>query len=373
MIATMQAEAELDKKRALAAQLDEAREKAQAATADALRQLTEEARTAKARAATTITEQSNQLVLLKDEAARKDAKLVEAQQAQAEALRKERELADRERELDLTVERRVTNEIGNARQQARLDADEAARLKLMERDQVIAGLQVKIEELAHKADVTSQQLQGEVQELDLERQLRTKFPFDTIEEVGKGINGADITHTVTAPSGASCGIILLESKRTKTFSAGWLPKLRDDLRAAHADIAVIATQAMPKDLSGFGSVDGVWVCEPQYAVPLIALLREGLLRVHATKQAQEGMRTKAEVVYEYLTGTQFKHRVEAIVESYTTMTADLDAEKRAITRAWAKRAAQLENTLTATAGLFGDLQAVAGAALPAPAGLELPS
>jgi hypothetical protein len=266
----------------------------------------------------------------------------------------------------------VTNEIGNARQQARLDADEAARLKRLELEATIASMQAKLAEAQRKAEQGSQQSQGEVQELDLEQQLRARFPFDTIAEVGKGISGADITHTVVAPSGVACGTILLESKRTKTFSAAWLPKLRDDLRAARADVAVIATQAMPKDLAGFGSVDGVWVCEPQYTVPLIALLREGLLRAHATKQAQEGMRTKAEIVYEYLTGTQFKHRIEAIVESYTTMQADLDAEKRAITRAWAKRATQLENTLTATAGLFGDLQAVAGAALPVVSGLRLP-
>ena len=300
-------------------------------------------------------------------------KLTVAQQAQAEALRKERDVADRERELTLTVERGITEGVERARIQARGEAEEAARLRLMERDQTIAGLQVKIEELAHKAEVTSQQLAGEVQELDLEQQLRSKFPFDVIEEVGKGISGADITHTVVAPSGAPCGVILIESKRTKTFSAGWLPKLREDGRAAHADVLVLATQAMPKEVDGFDSQDNVWVVQPRLAVPLAVALRDGLLRAHAVKQAQEGMATKAEGVYSYVTGPQFKRRVEAIVESYTTMQEDLTAEQKAVQRQWAKRAAQIERVLTSTSGMFGDLQGIAGRALPAPVGLELPS
>jgi hypothetical protein len=300
------------------------------------------------------------------------ARLAAAQAAQAEALRKERDVADRERELTLTVERGITEGVERARIQARGEAEEAARLRLMERDQTIAGLQVKIEELAHKAEVTSQQLAGEVQELDLEQQLRAKFPFDTIVEVGKGVNGADVTQTVMALSGAACGVILWESKRTKTFSAGWLPKLREDGRAAHADVLVLATQAMPKEVDGFDSQDNVWVVQPRLAVPLAVALRDGLLRVHAVKQAQEGMATKAEEVYSYVTGPQFKRRVEAIVESYTTMQEDLTAEQKAVQRQWAKRAAQIERVLTSTSGMFGDLQGIAGRALPAPAGLELP-
>jgi hypothetical protein len=299
-------------------------------------------------------------------------KLTAAQAAQAEALRKERELADRERELTLTVERGITEGVDRARQQARTEADEAARLRLMERDQTIAGLQVKIEELAHRAEVTSQQLAGEVQELDLEQQLRAKFPFDAIVEVGKGVNGADVTMLVTAPSGARCGVILFESKRTKNWSPGWLPKLREDGRAAQADLLVLVTQAMPKDVDGFDCTDNVWVVQPRLAVALTVALRDGLLRVHATKQAQEGQLTKSEEVYSYVTGPQFKRRVEAIVESYTTMQEDLTAEQKAVQRQWAKRAAQIERVLTSTSGMFGDLQGIAGRALPAPVGLELP-
>ena len=292
------------------------------------------------------------------------AQLAEAQKAQAEALRHSRILSDKEAAMDLTIETGITQGITQAREEARRAADDAARLKLMERDQTIAGLQVKIEELAHKADVTSQQLAGEVQELDLEQSLRAKFPFDIIEEIGKGVNGADVYQTVISPSGAQCGVVLWESKRTRNWSAGWLNKLRDDLRTANADIPVIVTQAMPKDVDGFDVLDGVWVCAPKYALALATLLREGLLRVHAVRQAQTGMATKAELIYAYLIGKQFRHRIEAVVESFTSLQSDLDAEKKAITRAWAKRSAQIENALTATAGLFGDIQGIGGSAIP---------
>lgn len=312
-----------------------------------------------------------QLEDLEQQLLQQRVKLSEAQKGQAEALRRERELEERERELALTVERQVNLGIETARQSARREADEAARLRLMERDQTIAGLQVKIEELAHKAEVSSQQLQGEVQELDLEQSLRAKFPFDTIEEIGKGVNGADVQQIVVSPSGAQCGVILWESKRTRNWSQGWLGKLRDDLRSANADIPVIVTHAMPKDVDGFDVVDGVWVCAPKYALALATLLREGLLRAHAVRQAQTGMATKAELIYAYLIGKQFRHRIEAVVESFTSLQSDLDSEKKAITRAWAKRSAQIENALTATAGLFGDIQGVGGSAIPEIEGLSM--
>ena len=177
--------------------------------------------------------------------------------------------------------------------------------------------------------------------------------------------------TVVSPSGAQCGVILWESKRTRNWSQVWLGKLRDDLRTANADIPVIVTQAMPKDVDGFDVVDGVWVCAPKYALALATLLREGLLRAHAVRQAQTGMATKAELIYAYLIGKQFRHRIEAVVESFTNLSSDLDSEKKAITRAWAKRSAQIENALTATAGLFGDIQGVGGSAVPEIEGLSM--
>jgi hypothetical protein len=300
-----------------------------------------------------------------------EVKLATAQQAQAAAVKHERELGDRERELNLTIEKQVSLGIDTARQAARRDADEANRLKLLEKDTLLQSMQTKIDELKQKAEQGSQQLQGEVQELDLEQQLRAKFPFDVIGEVAKGVNGADITQNVCASSGHHTGLILWESKRTKHWSDGWLAKLREDGRKAQADILVIVSAALPESVETFDFSDNVWVCSPKTALPVAVALRSILLAVHNTKQVQAGMATTAEEVYKYVTGSQFRHRVEALVEAFTAMQEDLTAEQKAAQRQWAKRAVQIERVLTSTSGMLGDLQGIAGSALPEPAGLRL--
>jgi hypothetical protein len=244
----------------------------------------------------------------------------------------------------------------------------------LEKDTTLQSLQTKIDDLQQKITQGSQQLQGEVQELDLEQSLRSAFPFDSITEVAKGANGADCSQVVASPTGAHCGTILYESKRTKNWSDGWLPKLREDGRKAQADILVLVSQALPEELNAtsFGCIDSVWVCAPPLATTLATALRATLLAVHNTKQVQAGMATKAEEVYGYVTGPQFRHRVEALVESFTAMNEDLAAEQRSTQRQWAKRAMQIERILTSTTGMFGDLQGIAGKALPEPAGLALP-
>ena len=299
-------------------------------------------------------------------------KLAVAQQAQAEALRKERELFDRERELELTIERRISDETVTIRAAAQNSAEDAWKLKLIEKDTLLESMSKKIEELKQKAEQGSQQMQGEAQELELETVLRTVFPFDVIGEVGKGVTGADITQEVHALSGAVCGSILYESKRTKNWSPSWLSKFREDGRKAHADILVLVSTALPEEVVTFGNIDNVWVCAPAVALPLATVLRASLLSVHATKQAQDGMKTKSEEVYAYVTGPQFRHRVEALAEAFTTMQEDLVAEQKAVARQWAKRSTQIERVLTSTSGMFGDLQGIAGKALPEPEGLALP-
>ena len=300
-------------------------------------------------------------------------KLAAAQQVQAEAVRKERELDEQRRELTLTIERGITAGISAAREAAKVESDYANHLKLLEKDTLLDSLQKKVDELSQKLSQGSQQTQGEVQELDLEQQLRTRFLHDEIGEVGKGVNGADVTQVVNSPSGARCGLILWESKRTKRWSDGWLAKLREDGRAAQADLLVLMTTALPDDISGadFGCIDGVWVCSPVTALSLAHALRATLLAVHNTKQVQAGMRTKSEEVYAYVTGPQFRHRVEALVEAFTTLQDDLAVEQKAMQRARAKRAAQIERVMTSTSGMFGDLQGIAGKALPEPEGLSL--
>jgi len=299
-----------------------------------------------------------------------DKKLGEAQQVQAELLRKQRELDDAKRELDLTIEKRVQANLVAERDKAKKEAEEELKLKVMEKDQTITAMQKQIEELKRRAEQGSQQLQGEVQELQLESLLRAKFPRDTIHPVAKGDFGGDVLQRVIGPLNQICGTILWESKRTKNWSDGWLPKLRDDQRAAKADVAVILSQALPKDVDTFGFLDGVWVADPKVAVPVALSLRQSLIEISAARQASQGQQTKMEMVYGYLTGPRFRQRVQALVEAFSSMKEDLDREKKTITRQWAKREEQIDRVMQATVGMYGDLQGIAGKTLQEIEGLE---
>lgn len=291
-------------------------------------------------------------------------KLAEAQKTQVELLRKQRELDDAKRELDLTVEKKVQESLTVVRDKAKQEAEDGLKLKVLEKEEQIASMQRQIEELKRRAEQGSQQLQGEVLELELESLLRAKFPRDTIEPVAKGEFGGDLLQSIIGPLGQHCGSILWESKRTKNWSDGWLPKLRDDQRAAKADIALIVTNALPKGVETFDLIEGVWVTETRFAIPVAIALRQSLIELSVARQANEGQQTKMEMVYQYLTGPRFRHRVEAIVEKFSDMQADLDKERKTMTRLWAKREAQIRGVIESTVGMYGDLQGIAGRALP---------
>jgi hypothetical protein len=230
---------------------------------------------------------------LKEVLAENNQKLAEAQKVQADLMRKQRELDDARRELDLTVEKRVQADLTEVRTQAKREAEEVERLKVAERDQKIASMQRTIEELQRKAEQGSQQLQGEVQELELEALLRTKFPYDTVEPVPKGESGGDTVQRVVSPSGIKAGTILWEAKRTKNWSNGWLAKLRDDQRAAKAEISVLVSQVLPEGVETFDVIEGVWVAHPRVILPVATALRNTLLEVSSARLVNEGQQTKA--------------------------------------------------------------------------------
>lgn len=316
-------------------------------------------------------QKSRELVELHDVLKARDQKLAEAQKAQAELIRKQRELDDARREMDLTVEKRVQESLTVTRDQARKEAEESLKFKVMEKEQTITSMQKQIEDLKRRAEQGSQQLQGEVQELELEALLRARFPRDTIEPVPKGEHGGDVLHRVIGPLGQGCGTILWESKRTKNWSDGWLVKLREDQRVAKAEIAVLVTQVLPKDMETFDLVDGVWVTPPRTALPVALALRQMLSEIALARQSTEGQQTKMEMVYQYLTGPRFRQRVQAIVEAFSSMREDLDKEKKAIMKQWAKREEQTDRVLQATVGMYGDLQGIAGKTLLEIEGLEM--
>jgi hypothetical protein len=335
------------------------------------RLVAEEARKARAASATEIERKDNELKELQEVLKSRDEKLKEAQQAQAELIRKQRELDDAKRELELTVAKRVQDGLSEVRTQAKREAEEGLRLKVMEKDQTIASMQQKIEELKQKAEQGSQQLQGEVQELELESLLRAKFPYDAIEPVPKGEYGGDAVQRVVSPTGVIAGTILWESKRTKNWSNNWLPKLREDQRTAKAEISVLISQALPDGVETFDVIEGVWVAHPRVIVPVATILRNTLLQVSTARLITEGQQTKAEMVYQYLTGPRFRQRVEAIVEAFSSMQVDLDRERKAIMKQWAKRDEQIERVMGATVGMYGDLQGIAGKSIQEIEGLSL--
>lgn len=333
--------------------------------------VSEEAMKAQAAAAAELTSKTDEVAALQGRLLQQNEKLAAAQKEHAELLRKQRELDDARRELDLTVERRVQHSLSAVRQKARAEAEDGLKLKVTEKEQQIASMQKQIDELRRKSEQGSQQLQGEALELELEAILRARFPHDLIEPVGKGEFGGDIIHRVNTAAGHVCGALLWETKRTKNWSDGWLVKLRQDQRSAGAAIAVLVTTALPKQVDTFAYIDGIWVTDFRSAVPLAIALRHSLVEIATARLVQEGRETKIDLVYQYLTGPRFRHRVEAIVEKFSEMQADLDRERRAMTRLWAKREAQIRGVVESTVGMYGDLQGIAGKALQEIDGLDL--
>jgi hypothetical protein len=323
----------------------------------------EEAANARRLLAADIEQKAKELADLHLVLKQRDAKLAEAQKVQAEMMRKEREIDDARREIDVTVETKVQESLAVVREKAKQDAEDSLKLRVAEKEQQIASMQRQIEDLKRRAEQGSQQLQGEVQELELEATLRSAFPQDAVAPVPKGEFGGDILQRVVGAVGQQCGTILWESKRTKNWSDGWLAKLRDDQRKAGAEVAVIVSNTMPRGIHTFDIVDGVWVTDTRCAIPVATALRLSLIEVAAARQAGEGQQSKAEMIYAYLTGARFRHRVEAIVERFTEMQKDLADERKAMQRLWAKRDVQIRSVIESTAGMYGDLQGIAGKAL----------
>lgn len=332
----------------------------------------EEAQKAKQRAAADLEEKAKALAELQGVLKERDQKLAEAQKAQAAFMQKERKLEDDRRAMELTIQQKIGEGLDGERAKAKQEAEEALGLRVKEREEQIASMAKQIEDLKRKAEQGSQQLQGEVLELEFESVLKTKFPYDAFEPVPKGEFGADLIQRVVAPSGAQCGSIIWEMKRTKNWGGDWIAKLRDDRRRAKADLAIIVSSALPKGVQTFDNVEGVWVTDFRCAVPMALALRQLLLDVAAARIVGEGQESKMELVYDYLTGPRFRQRVEVILEKFTEMQGDLDKERKAMTRLWAKRQTQIDGVLAATAGMYGDLQGIAGKALKEIDGFELP-
>jgi len=299
------------------------------------------------------------------------AKVQQANQKELAFLKEKRELQEKVQSVELEVTRRTQEELKKVREQALKELDDQYKLKLLENEQKVEGLLRQIDEMKRRAEQGSQQMQGEVLEVALEELLKNLFPSDAIEPVAKGIRGGDVIQRVYDEGGMDCGLILWESKRTRHWSKEWLPKLRDDLRVVKASRSVLVSEQLPEHVRHFGQIDGVWVVSWTCVHPVAMALREGLIAVAKGRRAMEGQHGKMELVYNYLIGQEFYNRVAGIAEAFMTMRQDLEAEKRAYQRCWAKREKQLERVVVSTSGLYGDLQGIIGSTLPEIKGMSL--
>jgi hypothetical protein len=309
----------------------------------------------------------NKLRLLEQNNKENEEKLKEARLQQLEILKKEQELKNKEAELELSVHKKLQEEreklaedIRKLEEQRMAAKETEYLLKNKELEEKLEAQKKLVDEMKRKSEQGSMQSQGEAQELLLEDLLRNSFPYDKIEEVGKGVRGADCVQVVCNQFGQECGKIIFESKRTKDFSNEWIEKLKADMRSRQADVAVIVTQAMPKDLDRFGQKDGVWVCSFAEVKPLVAVLRDGILKVAAASKRQENKGDKMQMLYNYLTGGEFAEQWKAIREGFMSMKISIQKERDAMEKLWKQREKQLEKVLLNAAHIRGSMEGIAG-------------
>lgn len=309
----------------------------------------------------------NQLKLLQESNKNLEEVAKASRAKELEFLKKEQELKSKSDELELTLQRKLAEERNLISEKIRLEEQQKNSLK--ETEHVLKNKELEkrledtlkmVDDLKRKSEQGSMQLQGEVQELALEDLLKNNFPYDDIEEVGKGVKGADCIQTVKNQFGQECGKIIYESKRTKDFSNEWIEKLKADMRSKNADIAIIVTQAMPKDLPQFGEKDGVWICNFSEVNALATVLRLSIIKIYSIQKSQENKGDKMNLLYSYLTGNEFSSQWKAIREGFLAMKINIQKEKDAMEKIWKAREKQLEKIVLNAAHIKGSIEGIAG-------------
>jgi hypothetical protein len=283
-----------------------------------------------------------------------------------------RELKQKDEQRQLEMEKKLAEEEDQIRQTARKQVEEEQHLKVLAKDKQLQDALKANEDLRRKLEQGSQQTQGEVLELELEELLASQFPLDVIKPVPKGIRGADVIQEVRNQLGKLCGTLLWESKNTKNWTEGWVSKLKQDQRQLKAEIAILITKTLPENITNFAFRDGIWVTNQASLIGLATALRLNLVQLHQLKQASVGKNEKMEVLYHYLSGNEFRQRIEGIVEAYNALQDELEREKRWFTTKWAKQEKQIRSVVDQVHGMHGDLQGIIGASLPTISSLELP-
>ncbi len=309
----------------------------------------------------------NKLTLLQQSNATQEEKLKEARHKELDYLIIEHELKMKEAELELTTQRRLQEErlkmqeeIRKLEEQKSATRESEYQLRLREMEKQLNDQKTLAEEMRRKAEQGSMQLQGESQELALEELLKANFPFDEISEVSKGKRGADCIHIVRNQFGQECGKIIYESKRTENFSADWIEKLKADMRSQGADLAVIVTKTMPRDMSHFGEKSGVWICTFADIKAVAHVLRDSIIRVYTAGKSQENKGDKMHLLYHYLTSNEFSEQWQAIREGFQSMKLSIQKEREAMERLWKSREKHLEKVLLNAVHIRASVEGIAG-------------
>jgi hypothetical protein len=309
----------------------------------------------------------NKMKMLEQNSRENEEKLKLARQQQLEFLKREQELKTKEEEMELSLQKklqqereRLSGEIRKLEEQRMSARETEFQLRMKEMEEKLDAQRKLAEEMKRRAEQGSMQLQGEAQELALEELLRGAFPFDQISEVSKGVKGADCIQTVRNNFGQDCGHIIYESKRTTAFSNDWIEKLKADMRSLGADIAVIVTKTMPKDMDCFGIRDGVWICSFTEVKALASVLRDGVIRVYATAKSNENRGDKMNLLYNYLTSNEFAEQWKAIREGFLSMKLSIQKERDAMEKLWKAREKQLEKVLLNAAHIRGSVEGISG-------------
>lgn len=312
----------------------------------------------------------NKLRMLQNNNTETEEKLKEARKKELEFLQKEQQFKNKEAELEITVQKKIQEERTLIAEQVRNQEAEKNNLKETTYLLKVKELELQLDEqkkladeMKRRAEQSSMQRQGESQENLLEEILKENFPFDIIEEVGKGVEGADCIQIIRNSAGTVCGKIIYESKRTKAWSNNWIDKLKADKRNQAADAAILVTQAFPKDVEKFGEKDGIWLCGFTEVNSVAHLLRNGIIKVHEANKAQEGKGDKMQMLYDYLTGNEFRGQVEAIMEGFMAMKQGITKERIQMEKIWKEREKQLEKVLISTSGMYGSVKGIAGASI----------
>ena len=300
---------------------------------------------------------------LEEESRQKTQQLQDMQKKELELLRERNELEQRTKNLDFEIEKRLLEDRKKIELETSQREHQLFDLKFKEKELQLEGLKKTIEELKRKSEQGSMQQQGEAGEILLEEILREYFPYDTLEEVGKGVEGADCILIVRNSKGIECGKIIFESKRTKSWSNTWIDKLKNDMRSQQADIAILVTQAFPKGMDCFGQKDGVWVASFKEIISLTVALRNAIIQISETRRSDENKGEKMQMLYTYLTGTEFRQQIEAIVEGFMAMKQSITKERIQMEKIWKEREKQLDKVLLNTSGLYGSIKGIAGASV----------